>query len=496
MKKVFGFKKWSVSLLIFVLLVAGGSMAGAEIIKIEGNPLEIRAENEGTMGAFRWEGGSLVNQYYGGYSWASVLILNGDSAPARFSSSRLAESGIAQFTPISHAQDGTWSIRTVYGAGDSGVEITQMITYTNGSAYYRKSWEIQNKGAETYTDLRFLHGGDATFGGYDSSLGQWDPSLRMVYLTNPDMGLAGIMGFYGAAASPADHYYEGAYSTFYSYMQDGRLPDTVNNSSYHDSGYALEWDRATLAPGESWTIVSYEKWTEAGFVQVFAPSDGEGGPGETVSYSFTISNEQPAETLFNFTALSSSGWTATLPVASQSIAAGETATVTVELAVGLDAVVGATDILTLIATAADDESITNADSVTTTVVPAKTGSLTVTITPPEAAAAGAQWRRAGTETWFDSGAEESGILPGTYSLEFKKIAGYDAPTGAEVTISPEQSATAAAVYLEAAVEKEPEEEPEESAPELPDTGHGLGLLPWIISLFSGLLLLNRGRKKS
>ena len=57
------------------------------------------------------------------------------------------------------------------------------------------------------------------------------------------------------------------------------------------------------------------------------------------------------------------------------------------------------------------------------------GSLAVTITPPEAVTAGAQWRRAGTTTWRDSGATEPGVPYGHYALELKPLTGWARPAG-------------------------------------------------------------------
>lgn len=507
MGKVFRIKKLRVFLLICVFLLISSSIAGAALLSIEGNPLEIRAENEGTMGAFRWEEGSLKNQYYNGDCWGSVLLINGNSgSPRKFISEEIYDwmpgsSGRESFTSVSHEKIGDWTMRTVYSAGDSGIEITQIIAYTNGNSYYRKSWEIKNNSDDqTYTDLRFLHGGDAYFGGYDKSLGHWDPSLRMVYLTNPDMGISGIMGFYGAASSPANHFFEGFYDDLYENMFLGQLPDTVRND-YHDSGYALQWNRASLAPGETWNIVSYEKWTEAGFVQVFGPSDEEGAPGETISYLFTISNEQAEETVFNFTAVSSSGWATALPVSSLSIPAGQTAAVAVELTIAQNAEVGAEDILTLTATAADDESVSNSDSVTTEVIPVKRGSLIVTIEPAGAVAAGAQWRRTGSTIWLNSGSTETNIPAGSYTVEFKEVTGFVKPASIAVTILPDQIVNAAAAYSEAVPETDPpdsKKEPEAGAPKLPSTGGGglLSVVPGVITVIAGAFLLRKKRRRA
>ncbi len=63
-----------------------------------------------------------------------------------------------------------------------------------------------------------------------------------------------------------------------------------------------------------------------------------------------------------------------------------------------------------------------------------TGSLTVTIYPPEAASAGMQWRRQNTATWFDSGSTENNVPTGSYVIEFKPVDDYPNPSTAKVNV--------------------------------------------------------------
>ena len=72
--------------------------------------------------------------------------------------------------------------------------------------------------------------------------------------------------------------------------------------------------------------------------------------------------------------------------------------------------------------------------------------LTVTLNPSQAAAAGAQWRRVGTSTWYNSGATESGLDAGTYDIEYKDIDDYDTPANGEVTLSESEHGTTSAIY--------------------------------------------------
>ena len=76
----------------------------------------------------------------------------------------------------------------------------------------------------------------------------------------------------------------------------------------------------------------------------------------------------------------------------------------------------------------------------------ETGSLTVEILPEGAVTAGAQWRRSGTETWFDGGATESLVPLGNHTVEFKVIAGWNRPVDQTVTITLGETTEAEGTY--------------------------------------------------
>ncbi len=76
------------------------------------------------------------------------------------------------------------------------------------------------------------------------------------------------------------------------------------------------------------------------------------------------------------------------------------------------------------------------------------GSLNITILPPEAVAAGAQWRRAGTDIWYDSGSTEGNIDTGQYTIEFKTLDGWGLPIELTVGIIDGQTTSASGTYIE------------------------------------------------
>jgi len=63
-----------------------------------------------------------------------------------------------------------------------------------------------------------------------------------------------------------------------------------------------------------------------------------------------------------------------------------------------------------------------------------TGTIRVSITPQEAANAGAQWRIVGENTWRNSGTIKSSVPYGTYQIEFSIITGWITPSNKDVTI--------------------------------------------------------------
>jgi len=78
-----------------------------------------------------------------------------------------------------------------------------------------------------------------------------------------------------------------------------------------------------------------------------------------------------------------------------------------------------------------------------------TGSLRVTIRPPNAIDAGAQWRRLGMSTWIDSGYTEPNVPVSSYMVEFKDVPGWATPANLPVSVSENQLTEADAVYTAA-----------------------------------------------
>ncbi len=78
--------------------------------------------------------------------------------------------------------------------------------------------------------------------------------------------------------------------------------------------------------------------------------------------------------------------------------------------------------------------------------PGTSGSLTVTITPPGAASAGATWNVDGGTTWYSSGAVVPNLSPGSHTVAFSGVQGWTAPSSQQVTITSGQTTYATGTY--------------------------------------------------
>ncbi|MHC4315879.1 MAG: lamin tail domain-containing protein, partial [Planctomycetota bacterium] len=77
----------------------------------------------------------------------------------------------------------------------------------------------------------------------------------------------------------------------------------------------------------------------------------------------------------------------------------------------------------------------------------QTGYLQVTISPPGAVTAGAQWRVDGG-TWRNSDYTESGLTVGSHTVEYKTITGWDTPVNETVQINDGLTTTTSGTYIQ------------------------------------------------
>ncbi|MDD2770172.1 MAG: choice-of-anchor D domain-containing protein [Methylococcus sp.] len=376
--------------------------------QIDGNPVQIMiADNASPAILVKAPGSSTyTEQYWGQWGWGSVVWLNGADITQQYDSGYIAWN---LFTPVSNSKTvvGTTSrITTVVDLGISGVRLTQQFTYVDGERTVAKQWTFANTGETTYNDLRFFHGGDASFGGLDSAYGFYDAANTRVYLRNADYTDWGLMAFYANPATPASRYFEGYFSTGNTQAgTDAELGSTVD-PIYQDAGYYLQWNRASLAPGEIWTIQATEVWTPPGALQVLAPTNQQVTAGSALDLFFTVQNLADAPIEVTLSAGDSGGWGASISgSATQTIAANGNISVPVRVNVPSGASAGEVSNVSL---SANDGVATQSASSRLTVAAAS-----FSLNPSDAAFGAIPVGSSSAQTVTVTNTSDSGITLGT-----------------------------------------------------------------------------------
>ena len=249
--------------IVLVLLFAWS--ATAQELVLGGDPLRVGVEADGIIGIQRLEDQALVPQYYAVRAKGSVLFLSEGEGFARWgngtSTFALWDDPVAdRLTPVTHVRVDDRTIRTRLAAGP--VLVDQTVDYVDGNPYCLYTWVVSNASEIAFRDLRFVHGGDVAPGGEDAGRGAWDEGSNLVSVAAGSGDTNNWMSLRGEPGSPATGHYEAHFQLVREACKTGPLPDTVDLTS-HDAAYALQWDRATLAPGEAWTIRAREQWPGA-----------------------------------------------------------------------------------------------------------------------------------------------------------------------------------------------------------------------------------------
>lgn len=155
-----------------------------------------------------------------------------------------------------------WVIITVLDVGDTGLRVTQKVSYVQGQEHFGLTWDIENRSGEALS-LDFFHAADIFFAGDDYGYGYYDPVTGAVGGYNADH--SSYMTF--VPLTPATHHQEADFAVIWEnigycagdacYLGPG-LNDTIS-SEYVDNGIGLQW-HLDLAAGQSahlgdhWTL--------------------------------------------------------------------------------------------------------------------------------------------------------------------------------------------------------------------------------------------------
>ncbi len=347
----------------------GTSLAAETWHVIDGDPLKVAVGSLGGIAAWVCQPNGITRQYFDEDAWTTHVWVDGADVSKMYNGHYLG-SGTDFTTGASHTKtvDGsTTTIETFLVLG-ADAQLKQIVSYTEGDYFYKIRWELTNNSGGAFSDIRFFHGGDTYFGGVDSARSWWDPVQGMIYVNNNNFTNAGIMGFFGSQATPASHYFGGNYSFGNSQAnQTARLSDAAD-SNFVDGGYQLEWDKTSLANGDTWVIEAFQVWTDPTPVQVLAPASQLSEDDTIVSLEFGVHNLDSSQRSFNLSALSSLGWAVDLPGGS-SVTVDALTSVTIQVLVTIPNGLTADTVSAISLTASDGTGSGNSSTTITIYTP-------------------------------------------------------------------------------------------------------------------------------
>lgn len=246
---------------------------------INGAPLQICIASDSSIQVSHssWPNG----QVYGWQSsdadsgiwlWAGGDVFGPDACYAARTTKNLLT--VRPWSAVSHSGptgSGTaaspWVVTTVLGAGSSGIQVTQRVSYVNGQAYFRLQWDVKNSGGSQTVNL--FHGVDSYFADSDYGIGYHDPASGAV----GGRADAGNWYMLFVPETPASRYREGWYFDVWNeigYCGDSQtcpvsggcfqgtgLSNAISSAST-DNGFGLQWQR-TIAAGATVTLSDW--WT-------------------------------------------------------------------------------------------------------------------------------------------------------------------------------------------------------------------------------------------
>jgi hypothetical protein len=146
----------------------------------------------------------------------------------------------------------TANFDAIAGGGVPFAHVTEQIVYTNGATTVAVTYGITNTTTDGSTlSGRFFESADLNVGGNESGIGTFSTTpVRQVGGVNPASRRTVTL----FEISPWTHYQEDANSTIQNIVNSNlatppSLADTVNPSIV-DNGVAVQWDLASLGPGE------------------------------------------------------------------------------------------------------------------------------------------------------------------------------------------------------------------------------------------------------
>jgi hypothetical protein len=246
------------------LALAAAPAAHAATATIDGSPLNITVSDIGSIQITR--DGATIGEFtpqpaqpaYAGFTASLRRTPTGPLTGFSYTAG-----GGFLFTPASPAPTVTGDGQTTpfiltanFDAVAGGVpfaHIAEQIVYANGSSTVEVAYSITNTTTDGSTlSGRFFESADLNVGGNGSGIGTFTATpIRQVGGVNPTNGRTATL----FEVTPWTHYQEDANSTIQNIVNSNlatppNLADTINPNPV-DNGVAVQWDLASLAPGDN-----------------------------------------------------------------------------------------------------------------------------------------------------------------------------------------------------------------------------------------------------
>ena len=245
----------------------GARLSAATYTSISGNPLTILVATDGSAqvyytgqsGGQFYDGGEALCDH-GDFLWAGGVAYGPDFADANRSSAGNDPTPLTEVSQSGLTGDGSagnpWVITTTLGAGQTGVQETQTVTYVNGQQYYRVDATLSNT-SQTATTVTFFHAADLYLQGSDNGYGYYNASTGGVGGYNQAQNWYIVF----QPITAATRYEEDGYGTIWDHISSGSTPgpglDNSINPAYLDNGAGLQWSDIALAPSQVGGISAY-----------------------------------------------------------------------------------------------------------------------------------------------------------------------------------------------------------------------------------------------
>ncbi len=182
---------------------------------------------------------------------------------------------------VRHETDDYLELSVTWLLAEHDLKLTQNVLYDKSAWHFFINWQIENTGDQVYEAFYLTHGGISHLYQQTRHRSSWDETGSRLILWPEDRWASGLMLMGGGLSSPVDSYYAGSSASLLSVPRHQRLPDDAA-PGFTDHGLLVQWHQPQLAPGEQWTLDTWQQFTAPVSLSLDLPETVEAHPGSKV----------------------------------------------------------------------------------------------------------------------------------------------------------------------------------------------------------------------